>query len=281
MNPTPPAESAGGDESKARRKPTCKERLAIAARITKPEPKLTAYLSACAAGCAEACDSAGTLRKEGPDELRNDSDAAALFEKGCAAKIAHACVELGFMYRTGRGVAGDYDAAVKAYRTACDLDDGDGCAGHGDLLRDRAGDHSGAAEQYAQGCDFGSGLACASLGDLYKIGRGVSLDPEKALEFYEKGCEKNGAAGCAGAARMLELSTADAPKVEAFQQKVLKLSTPRCDVGDAYHCSLLGDAYRDGRSVAKDSARARKLYRTGCDGGIARGCDGLKSLAPR
>jgi TPR repeat protein len=281
MQPATPSSDAADSARKPRRKQTCEERLELAAKKTEAEAKLTAYRSACAAGCAAACDSAGTLRKQGPPELRNDSDAAALFERGCAAKIAHACVELGFMYRTGRGVAGDYEAAVKAYRSACDLNDGDGCAGIGDLARDRAGDNAAAAAAYAEGCDLGSGLACALLGDLYKIGRGVSLDPERALEFYERACEKDGCAGCASAARMLELSPADAPKVEAFEQKVLKLGTPRCDAGDAYHCSLLGDAYRDGRGIAKDPVRARKLYRTGCDGGIPRGCDGLKSLAPR
>jgi TPR repeat protein len=276
-----PTTDARGAESKPVRKQTCDERLRLAETRTSPEAKLDAYSSACAAGCATACDSAGTLRKQGPPELRNESDAVGLFERGCAAKITHACVELGFLYRTGRGVAGDYEAAKKAYKTACDLEDGDGCSGLGDLARDRAGDHRAAAEQYAAGCDYGSGLACAALGDLYKVGRGVSLDPEKALEYYERACSKDGSAGCAAAARMLDLSSADAPKIEAFEQKVLKLSTPRCDAGDAYHCSLLGDAYRDGRGVPKDPVRARRLSKLGCDGGIPRGCDGLKLLAPR
>jgi TPR repeat protein len=278
---TPAAKDQSSTDSKPRRKQTCEERLKLAETRTTLEAKLDAYRSACNAGCATACDSAGTLRKQGPPELRNESDAVALFERGCAAKITHACVELGFLYRTGRGVAGDYEAALKSYKTACDLEDGDGCAGLGDLARDRAGDYRAAAEQYAAGCDFGSGLACAALGDLYKIGRGVSLDPEKALEYYERGCSKDGSAGCAAAARMLELSTADAPKIETFEQKVLKLSGPRCEAGDAYHCSLLGDAYRDGRGVPKDPVRARRLSKIGCDGGIPRGCDGLKLLAPR
>ena len=60
--------------------------------------------------------------------------------------------------------------------------------------------------------------------------------------------------------------------------RAFELNHAKCEAGDPYHCSLLGDAYRDGKGVTKDTRRAFELYQFGCENGMQAGCDGLDSL---
>jgi TPR repeat protein len=204
--------------------------------------------------------------------------ALAAYKAACDASCAEGCRLLGVMYAEGRGVAGNYDAAKQGYETACELGNGDGCADLGDFALERARNAKEAAHHYALGCELSSGLACAKLAYLYKIGRGAELDPSKALELYERGCSLGGSLGCSGAARMLELSPADEEHVKELDQRALELNTSRCDAGDARYCVLLGDAYLDGHGVAKDVKRALELYRRACESGSKHACEAMKGV---
>lgn len=48
-----------------------------------------------------------------------------------------------------------------------------------------------------------------------------------------------------------------------------------CDAGYAPSCNGLGAMYAQGRGVAKDEARAAKLYRSSCDVDASTGCEHL------
>ena len=45
-------------------------------------------------------------------------------------------------------------------------------------------------------CKLGSAEACYSLGVMYSEGKGVPQDYKKAVEFYEKACNKNMGEAC-------------------------------------------------------------------------------------
>lgn len=222
--------------------PSCEQRINSAKAKLQPEAELAGYRAACDASCAEGCRL------------------------------------LGLMYTDHRGVAGNYDAAKQGYESACELGNGDGCADLGDLALERARNAKEAAHHYSLGCELKSGQACAKLAYLYKIGRGAELDPGKALELYEQGCSLGGSLGCSGAARMLELSPADAEHVKALDQRALELNTSRCDAGDSRHCLLLGNAYVDGHGVGRDVKHALELYRRACQTGVEDACEAMKAL---
>jgi TPR repeat protein len=205
----------------------------------------------------------------------------AAYRAACDAHCAEGCRLLGLMYASARGVDGDYEAAKQSYGNACELGDGDGCADLGDLALARAGSASDAARHYTLGCELKSGLACAKLAYLHQVGRGVALDPTKALELYEQGCSLGGSPGCSGAARMLELSPADEAHVKELDRRALELNTKGCDAGDAFHCSELGGAYRDGHGVAKDVKRALGLYQRACQSGVKQACEAMKAMGAR
>jgi hypothetical protein len=85
----------------------------------------------------------------------------------------------------------------------------------------------------------------------------------------------------------LQAKTASREERDRLQQRAsdlyrraFDLSSAGCKKGDPLHCSLLGDAYRDGKGVAKNLDQARLLYTIGCNGQMAVGCDGLRSLGP-
>ncbi|HKO50753.1 MAG TPA: tetratricopeptide repeat protein [Polyangiaceae bacterium] len=244
---------------------------------------LAVYERACQDQCADACNIAGVTYRIGPQELRNDTTAAMFFQRACAGRSASGCCHLALMHRMGRGVPQDYDAAKKAYAKACDAGDGDGCGGLGDMFEHQvsfASDSEKAARHYSRGCELGSAISCAGLADLYRAGRGVSADANRALDLYKRGCVQGSSYGCTGAAKLLEQDPATAAKAEEFARTAVKLNTAECDDGDPYNCSLLGDAYREGRGVQKDLNRAFQLYQSGCKNGMQAGCDGLRALTP-
>jgi hypothetical protein len=50
-----------------------------------------------------------------------------------------------------------------------------------------------------------------------------------------------------------------------------------CDSGSAAGCADLGDSFRFGKGVEKDTEKARQLLKKGCDMGHL-GCDWLKEM---
>ena len=71
-------------------------------------------------------------------------------------------------------------------------------------------------------------LGCSNLGFMYEIGRGVAKDESRAVQLYQKGCDR----------------------------------------GDGLGCSVLGNMYADdGRGVPKDDNRAMQLNEKACAGG--------------
>ena len=129
-------------------------------------------------------------------------------------------------------------------------------------------------------CELGSGVACALLGDRYKAGRGVDVDPNHALELYERACKQEVSLGCSGQARMLEWATSEADNVKKLEAHAAELNELHCKQGDPFYCTLLADAYKEGRGVSKDLRRAIQLYTAACRDGLTRACETEKSLGP-
>jgi TPR repeat protein len=116
--------------------------------------------------------------------------------------------------------------------------------------------------------------------DRYKAGRGVEVDPNHALELYERACAAESSLGCSGQARMLEWAPAEAEHVKKLEAHAAELNDTRCKQGDDFYCTLLGDAYKDGRGVTKDLRRALQLYGAACRNGLTLAYDREKALGP-
>lgn len=126
-----------------------------------------------------------------------------------------------------------------------------------------------AAELYQKGCDGGNGDldSCTGLGSLYRKGAGVPRDPARAAELYQKACigGEEDFEGCT----WLGILYNDGIGVPRNPVLAAELYQEACDggAGDLDGCSQLGDLYRKGAGVPLDLARAAELYQKACDGG--------------
>jgi hypothetical protein len=117
-----------------------------------------------------------------------------------------------------------------------------------------------------------SPAACRDLGEVYERGElGAKRDAKKALEFYERACQR-GTTGCIeGAAIYAKGSPADGLAPNPFKaESLLDLS---CKRGNADACLTLADVFEK-----RKDPRAKSIFEDACRRGRKSGCEGLKRV---
>jgi TPR repeat protein len=213
----------------------------------EPSQAVALYGRACELGAQEGCWNLADAHVH-VVAVRDEARATKLLQPLCDGGgqfATRACMLLGDLHRTGRGVPRDVAKAVALYNGVCESGVLSGCWTLSDMyLR---GD--GVARNEALGaallqrvCDGPANavhlLACTDLAQLYTTGRGVPKDLARAIQLEEKACPAVGRA-----------------------------------------CANLGDKYERGEGVARDLVRARQLYQKGCAGGSQGACDAAARLA--
>jgi TPR repeat protein len=188
------------------------------------------YDRACDAGSAQACDYEGHhIAAEG----NGAAEAFHLLDRACLMGDPTGCVDLGYAYAVGQGIAKDQNEATIWYERACTLGDALGCYNVGynrDQTKGVAHDLKEAVAAYKDGCRDGSTSACTELGLLYENGRGVEQDIAHAATLYKKACRDT-----------------------SYQ--------PRNTKG----CVQLGRLYLNGMGVRQDSDRALGVFGDSCN----------------
>lgn len=130
-------------------------------------------------------------------------------------------------------------------------------------------------QERAKNCDEGDAESCVFVGVKYLLGYdtyssyngfdSVQIETEKdivkAREFFQKACDAGDAKTC----KEYQL-TQDVSKFKAILEK-------GCSSGDQNACPRLGELYyEEGKSVGKDTAKAKELYQKSCDLNSADGC---------
>ena len=160
-----------------------------AARLTKDEAQKLAFLGTACEGGWEKCQGEA-LNRYGIDD-EDAARAVALYQEGCDRGDARGCTNLGWMYRTGTGVAADAARAVSLYQEGCDGGSARGCTNLG-LMYERgtgvSADAARAVSLYQEGCDGGDAWGCGYLGVMYETGNGVAQDVAEARRLYEGAC---------------------------------------------------------------------------------------------
>ncbi len=93
----------------------------------------------------------------------------------------------------------DFSKAKGYFEKACDLNNGGGCNGLGDLYDDGKGVEKNltkAAQFYSKACELNNGDGCGALGGLYYNGDGVKQDSKKAAALFEKACKLGNQLAC-------------------------------------------------------------------------------------
>jgi hypothetical protein len=121
------------------------------------------------------------------------SEAKRLAEQACDGGSADSCINLGWLYDTGHGVARDYSRAASFYQRACDGGSAEGCFNLGadyDAGKGVARDYAQGASLLQKACDGGSAEGCGGLGELYAKGLGVMQDSAKGDVVAAKGLRR-------------------------------------------------------------------------------------------
>jgi len=192
--------------------------------------------------------------------------------KLCDQDNFRACRTLGLANQPRRGPAPSYaiegpqaySQTVSLYTKACDGGDAIGCSHLGHLYRLGWGvteDPQEAARRYIQACYRGSVVGCNSLGSMYQYGRGVTKDLRKAVGLYTKACDLG---HCNELVSLAWRYAKGDEGVTKDPQRAVSLYTKACRF-DLSACSAVGRMYYYGEGVTKDFQRAVSYFAKTCD----------------
>jgi TPR repeat protein len=258
------------------------------------------FQTACDAGEPRGCVRLAHLYEDAtlPDakkalaqELRRR--AAAVYEKQCEAEDAYACLVLGALTITGKGVQKSTPRSQQLYAQARGPIEQQ-CADPSTpaaakvracnalsivLARGLGGakDTARSIEVLAQACELGDAAACMLAGSIWADGPGVrevaAAEPARAPAPLKKGCDLGDARACHALAKLLRTEkSADA----------LALDTKACESGLASACMEVGLMTFGGAAGAADPKKAREwfvrevtLRQKACDAGVGDECADL------
>ena len=261
--------------------------------------------ASCERGEGRGCRILGIVYVRGDGVAADAALGITKLQRACDLGVLEACGELGEMYALGaNGLNKDPERARKLLETACNRGATMACmtlaVAQSMGLVGGPADPAKAFATAKQVCEERSPRACSILGNFYQSGTGTPADTLRAADVYQRGCDAGDADSCAQAAVLPKFSTQTAKAQELLQRA--------CDLGSTYGCKRLGDiankagefekaariyeltcglsdfqvgcpqiasAYFDGRGVAKDEARARKLLEDACEEGAVMVCHAL------
>jgi TPR repeat protein/serine/threonine protein kinase len=248
-----------------------------AAKLASREQK------SCDGGRAAACTRAGDVVER--TSSKNDAARAAeLYRKGCDGGDSLGCAYQAIQLETGRGVARDatkaaaaFGKAAKGIESACAEAHGLECVALG-WMRDRgkgvAIDPVRAVADQRRACDAGVPSGCNNLGALHALGRGVGRDPQEAERLFRRACDAKEPAGCNNLA-VMRSGVVTTLRTDPRGVVVFKLS---CADVLSVGCSGWGEELAVGEGVAAEPAAARKLLEQACDAGELHACVNLGGL---
>lgn len=117
--------------------------------------------------------------RDGGDDDARPADA-------CGALDTTACAALAERTRYDEGLA-EGSRAIPLFTALCERGHGDSCLKI--AWRDMK-DDARVVGLVTRACDLSAIRACAALGQMYRFGQhGLTVDPGRALQLYERGCE--------------------------------------------------------------------------------------------
>lgn len=164
--------------------------------------------------------------------------------------------------------AGQFDAAVAAYRRAADQNQGAAQAELGALFeagRGVAADLTEAIRWYRKAAAQGVASAQMALGELYERGRGIGKDEGEAGRWYRKAAEQ----GYAPAQAALGVLYASGHGVARDEAEAVRWYRKAAEQSLVSAQTRLGEAYGEGVGVGRDPGEAIRWYRKAAEQGDA------------
>ena len=129
-----PSNSNGPTGSTTPEGTTIWQTLLQQSKVLAPMERFQMAQSACVAGSAIGCSTAGELIVSGATDTFDAPKAVELFQQGCDLGNANACQGVGLMLVQGIGIAADIEKGQSAIRKSCEADNAMACANLGLIL---------------------------------------------------------------------------------------------------------------------------------------------------
>lgn len=163
-------------------------------------------------------------------------------------------------------------SVIQDYLDECRSDNFDSCVDVGNILSQAVGkdrDLKTAAQVLGKACLAENPKGCFELGQMLW----ESTDrKDEAFEAMSRGCELGSVAACLYRAVPMEDGVGGRPE-EAFQ-----IYGDLCENGSLDACQRQAMLLKQGKGVAKDSARATDLFERLCEGGMPAACFRLANM---
>ncbi len=129
-----------------------------------------------------------------------------------------------------------------------------------------------AIELFQRACDKGEPRGCSELGVMYDAGEGLAADAARAKKLFRQACDAGSGLGCNN---LFLLHPGKATKEEL--KYVLGRLRAICDLpdGDGETCATLGSLHMQGQFVKQDDASAAGFFEKACGRDHAMGCNNL------
>jgi len=137
----------------------------------------------------------------------------------------------------------------------------------------RNGDYAGAVAQWKGPAAAGNADALFNLGQAYKLGRGVPVDTDKAIEYYRKAVAKGHEAAEANLGWVLFQ--------KGNREEAVPLLEKAAARGDPHSQYLLGVAHFNGDVVKRDWVRAYALMTQAASSGLRQAKNALAEMDAR
>jgi TPR repeat protein len=189
-----------------------------------------------------------------------------LLEEASAASVSGATVELGNVYRLGRGAAIDLKHAFELYHLAAKQGDPEGMYRTGHCYRLGVGVERNLASAiiwFGKAAHADHELACYDMGQIYLNGE-IEKDPAMAANFYERGATL----GNSYCQNKLGLLYRDGVGREKNLKEAFHLFQLSAQTNNEWGQYLLGCMYLQGSHVEQDIEAARELLELSAEQGL-------------
>ncbi len=266
------------------------------------------YSTTCFLGSTEGCAELGFVYDLGDGVDENNSKAANLYQNACDNECARGCFLLGTMYEYGDGVEKNKNKTKQLYKKSCDGNYNKGCYSLGKLYKENKEGNIPyeniieAKQIYTKLCDNDYARGCRGLGKIYADKefmlqsmfnyateqakkKNISLEDalnraevtkeadikngkSKAIEYYKKGCHLEDLHSCFWLGNLYR----EGLIIEKDTFKAFELYKGGCKASNTGCCNSLADMYRDGKGVLQNDNEAKELYSRTCKDGNEYGC---------
>jgi len=229
---------------------------------------------ACSLNPGDGCFTLASLLRDGVVGPQDSSSAFELFKRACAAGSARSCSEVAAAYAAGQVVNADPEQAASYFEKACQAGDATACNTFAEALLSGRGLWPNAERgvQLATRACEQDGANCLTLARLHRTGGLLEKDLQRARSLYERACQAAPQRGCPALwSFVLEFGT------PAELSRAVKELARSCEEGRGFACADVGNAYRYGRGVERDTDRAQQHFERACE--LDGNCEGLADLA--